>query len=184
MQLDKNQLKEAQELLSKLDRIYSEKAANEALKKAREEKLKFEVAHVCDLKNKAGEILSSKVKMPLLLSLINELYREKANKKAEDYELMEQYRLALKRSEISKDIVQGYINALDEVESSSKAIKEAFLDVTLLDKDIIDAINIIAKERYKEVKEDKMLEAGFDVKPAKDKTEILELKSELENILK
>ena len=29
-----------------------------------------------------------------------------------------------------------------------------------------------------------MLEAGFDVKPAKDKTEILELKSELENILK
>lgn len=184
MQLDKNQLKEAQELLSKLDHIYSEKAANEALKKAREEKLKFEVAHACDLKNKAGEILSNKVKMPLLLSLINELYREKANKKAEDYELMEQYRLALKRSEISKDIVQGYINALDEVESSSKAIKEAFLDVTLLDKDVIDAINIIAKERYKEVKEDKMLEAGFDVKPAKDKTEILELKSELENILK
>ena len=80
--------------------------------------------------------------------------------------------------------MQGYINALDEVESSSKAIKEAFLDVTLLDKDVIDAINIIAKERYKEVKEDKMLEAGFDVKPAKDKTEILELKSELENILK
>ena len=38
MQLDKNQLKEAQELLSKLDRIYSEKAANEALKKAREAK--------------------------------------------------------------------------------------------------------------------------------------------------
>lgn len=29
-----------------------------------------------------------------------------------------------------------------------------------------------------------MLEAGFEVKPAKDKTEILELKNELENILK
>lgn len=184
MQLDENQVKEAQELLNKLDRIYTEKAANEALKKSREEKLKFEVAHACDLKNKAGEILASKVKMPLLLSLINELHRDKANKKAEDYDLMEQYRLALKRGEISNDSIQGYINALDEVESSSKAIKEAFQDVTLLDKDVIDAINIIAKERYKEAKEDKLLEAGFDVKPTRDKTEILELANELEGILK
>ena len=53
-----------------------------------------------------------------------------------------------------------------------------------MDKDILEAISIMAKQKYEEFKMDKKIENGEEVKPKKDKTEIYEYVAELESILK
>ena len=70
MNLNENEKKELKTLYSKLDTLYKEKAKLEVFKKAREDKLKEEIAAVCEIKNKKGEIQAKLVKMPLISAII------------------------------------------------------------------------------------------------------------------
>ena len=75
--LSKEEQSELKTLHEKLRNLYAHKAKLEVIKKGRENKLKEEIASVCDIKNKQGEIQSNKVKMPLVNAILDELYREK-----------------------------------------------------------------------------------------------------------
>ncbi len=92
MKLTQEQKQEAKELLSKLKNPYNHRAGLDILKIDRENILREEIASVCDIRNKQGEIQPNKVKMPLLLALRDEMFFDKANKKEEEYALMGSYR--------------------------------------------------------------------------------------------
>ena len=183
MQLDKTQIDEAKDLLKKLTAIYTEKAEKEVVKRDREDKLRYEIAQSCDLKNKNGDILANKVKLPLLTAIINVMRDKTPSNK---FELlvsdMEDYQGALEE-DVDDKLVNSYIHICDELDEIAMDIKAVIADTSLLDKQTLDAISLLAKEKYKQIKEDKMLEAGYEVKPPKDKTEINELKEELDNLL-
>lgn len=182
--LDENQKQEAQELYSKLIQLHTQKANLEAIKKDREETLKNDIASVCNIRNKAGEPVASKVKMPIVLAILNELYKQKPNKKNEEADMLEIFRKAIKKEEVSKEIVNDYLSVENALEENKQDIKEAFKETTLLSKEMLNAISLIVKEEYKIMKEDNLAQAGFESKPPKDNSEILEIKAELENVLK
>ncbi|HDX6248347.1 TPA: hypothetical protein RPW15_001505 [Campylobacter fetus subsp. venerealis] len=183
MQLDKTQIKEAKELLEKLTAIYTEKAEKEIIKRNREDKLRYEIAQSCEIKNKNGDILANKVKISLLMAIIN-VMRDKtpSNKFEVLVSDMEDYQEALEK-DVDDKLINSYIHICDELDEVTTDIKAVVAETSLLDKQTLDAIGLLAKERYKQIKEDKMLEAGYEVKPPKDKTEINELKEELDNLL-
>ena len=66
----------AKELLAKLNELYTMKATLEVKKKEREEKVKTEVCQILNIKNKKGEPLPNKVKIPILLTVIEEKYEK------------------------------------------------------------------------------------------------------------
>ena len=81
--------------MSELNELYRQKAQCEVLKKSREEDLKTQVAQILDIKDKKGEAQPSKVKLPILMNLLEEMYNQGVNKKQEGDELMLEYRRAL-----------------------------------------------------------------------------------------
>ncbi|WP_066388811.1 hypothetical protein [Helicobacter himalayensis] len=81
MKLTQEQKQEAKELLLKLKNLYNHRTGLDILKIDRENTLREEIASVCDMRNKQGEIQPNKVKMPLLLALIDEMFFGKTNKK-------------------------------------------------------------------------------------------------------
>ena len=180
--LDENQKKEAQELYDKLIRLHTQKAELEAIKKDREEQLKSDIAFACNIKNKAGEPVASKVKMPIVLAILNELFRQKPNKKDEEADMLDIYRNAIKKEEVSKELVDSYLAIEDSLQENKEDIKEAFKETTLLSKEMLNAIVLIIKEKYKIIKEDRLAQAGFESKPPKDNSEVLEIKAQLEDV--
>lgn len=183
MNLTAEQTQEARELLNKLNNLYREKAELEMLKVGRESVLKDEIAGVCDIRNKQGELQPNKVKMPLIAVLIDELFLDKDNKKEQEYLLMDTYKKAL-LGDVNKEIINSYVALKESLDENNQDIKQSFKDTSSLDKDILEAINFIAKERYKELLESKKIEAGIEIKPPKDMSAILEIIKELEDILK
>ena len=138
MNLTQAQKQEAKELLSKLENLYNHRAGLDILK-----------ISICDIRNKQGEIQPNKVKMPLLLALIDEIFFNKTNKKEEEYALMSSYRQALSGKDVNKDTINAYVALQEEIEENNQNLKEVFKETSTLDKEILDAINLIAKERYK-----------------------------------
>lgn len=85
--LDENQIQEVKETYEKLKNIYENKSQMEILKKERENTIKEGIASICDLRDKEGNTDIKKVKMPLLIALLNEIYNEKENPKETEYSL-------------------------------------------------------------------------------------------------
>lgn len=183
MKLTQEEISEAKSLMQKLNNLYKIKATLEVDKKEKEKTLKYEVASVCHIKDKNGAPQASKVKMSLLLALIDELFLQKDNKKLQELDVMEQYRIGLKQEGMG-NYVNSLVSIIEEIGANNIEIKEAFRETSILSKEMLEAIALITKEYYHKVKEDKLLEAGFTVRQTpKDNTEILELKEVLEGLL-
>ena len=75
--MDVNEIKEAKSLYNSLVALAKEKADLEVLKRQREDSLKHEVAAEADLKDKEGNPDGKKVKMPLVMAVLDELYKDK-----------------------------------------------------------------------------------------------------------
>lgn len=183
LELDNNQELEVKELYAKLVNLYEEKANLEAIKKDRENTLKDDIAAVCDIKDKEGIPQGSKVKMPLVQAILNQLYREQPNKKDEEFDLLETYRDAIKKEEVSKELIDAYIATEDLIQENKENIKEAFKETSLLSKEILSAVDMIVKEKYKAMKEYALEKQGFEVPVPKDKSDIEFIKQNLESFL-
>lgn len=175
MQLNQNEQTEIKALYTKLSELYKEKAKLEVLKKSREEKLKEELASACNITNKQGEIQSSKIKMPLVNAILNELYQDKPNKKEEEISIYENYKLAIKNKEVSEASIKSYISSEESIKENTDFIKEIFKESTLLSKEILDALLSLLKEEYKIHLNDELVKNGYEVKEPKNKQELLEL---------
>ena len=178
------QQEEANELLKRLTELYRARVELESIKAGRIEKLQYEVAGELDLKNKNGDVEPKLVKKPILLSALESKTGEKNSKYELEFNIFEDYKHILGNGAISKDITASIVNINDELNENKLELKEAFKETSFLDKDILEAISIMAKQKYEEFKMDKKIENGEEVKPKKDKTEIYEYVAELESILK
>ena len=175
------QQEEAKELLKKLTELYRARVELESIKAGRIEKLQYEVAGELDLKNKNGDV---EPKLPILLSALESKTGEKNSKYELEFNIFEDYKHILGNGTISKDITASIFTINEELNENKLELKEAFKETSFLDKDILEAISIMAKQKYEEFKMDKKIENGEEVKPKKDKTEIYEYVAELESILK
>ena len=175
--LTKETRAEAKELLEKLFNLNKEKVELEFLKKEREENLKGEIAELANIRDKEGSALASKVKMPLVVNLINELFLDKPNKKEEEYATMEAYRIAFK--DINKEVVDSYLSVNERLDEIASATKEAFKDTNLLSKEVLDAIVMFSKMNYQELLTQKNDELGIEKKEPKDDTQALAIIKEL-----
>ena len=72
---------------------------------------------------------------------------------------------------------------LDELDAYKGYFKDVLADASLLDQDTIKAIEMIAKDKYKEMKADRLIKAGYETKEPKDNSELFELKERLNDIL-
>ncbi|EAJ2975753.1 hypothetical protein I7007_001315 [Campylobacter jejuni] len=181
--LSNEEREELEKIYNSLKNLYKEKADLEVLKKNREEQLKDEIANVCDIRNKAGEALGKNVKMPLVMAIIEEIKLGKPNKKDIEADTMDTYRKAIKSNEVNKEVVNDFVTILDEIKENQLNIKEVFKDCNVLSREVLSAVDLLIKDKYKEIKEDAMSKAGYDLKPPKDKADILSIKTQLEDIL-
>ena len=176
----------AKELLAKLNELYTTKASQEVLKKEREEKVKTEICHILNIKNKKGEPTPNKVKIPLLLTVIEEKYEGVPNKEQQRYDTMCDYKNAL--NSLPKQSAIGLIDAKSEIKATELDIKSAYTegDASILSGEVIEALALIAKDRYVDTKNMKMAEAGFKVsdKAKKVKPDLSKLKKALLEELK
>lgn len=177
MILDKNELEIAKELYERVIELYRQRVELEMLKKERTQNLQTEIAQICEVKNKDGEILPNKVKMPLVMAILGELFMEKTNAKELEYELMQEYKQAIKK-EINNVIITDFISVESELKGNSVDIKEVNKEYAMLNKETLDAINQLAKEKYKEIKNDKF---GIDEKEIS--ADIEAIKAELSEYL-
>ena len=168
----------AKELLAKLNELYTMKATLEVKKKEREEKVKTEVCQILNIKNKKGEPLPNKVKIPILLTVIEEKYEKIPNKEQQRYDTMCDYKNAL----------NWLIDVKSEVKAIESDIKSTYSDgdAAILSGDIIEALTLIAKDQYVDTKNMKMAEAGFKTKDkaGKAKADLTKLKKALLEELK
>lgn len=186
--LNNDQIEQAKDLLKRLTRLYGEKADLEIRLKDLSEKIKFEIADSCDLKNKQGEVQSSRVKWPLVMAAINDIYKRALSKRGNKFELlvseMEDYKQALEDGDaVSEDLISMLPPVLDELDAYKGYFKDVLADASLLDQDTIKAIEMIAKDKYKEMKADRLIKAGYEAKEPKDNSELFELKERLSDIL-
>lgn len=182
--LDEHQKEEAKSLLNKLKSLYRSKVDLEAIKDERTYKLQFEIANALDLKKGSGETDDKAVKKPILLSVLATIRSDEISKYEKDFNAMQDYKDVIENSnKISKDLIGAINNVENELEDNKAYIKEAFKDTTLLDKECLDAIAVMAKNEYETYKNDKKIANGEEVKPKKDKSELYEYISELESIL-
>ena len=176
----------AKELLAKLNELYTTKASQEVLKKEREEKVKTEICRILNIKNKKGEPTPNKVKIPLLLTVIEEKYEGVPNKEQQRYDTMCDYKNAL--NSLPKQSAIGLIDAKSEIKATELDIKSAYTegDASILSGEVIEALALIAKDRYVDTKNMKMAEAGFKVsdKAKKVKPDLSKLKKALLEELK
>ncbi|EME2750624.1 hypothetical protein VSV78_001672 [Campylobacter jejuni] len=161
MQFSKEEKEELKELYSKLRTFYEERANMEVLRKEREDKLKDEFAFALDLKNKQGELQNSKVKMPLVSALIDELYKDKPNKKEIEYELMQEYKNLIKNKKINEEALKAIISAEES----------------------LDALTLILKDEFKLLLSDAYEKAGYETKAIKDKAELKKLSLSIKELL-
>lgn len=182
--LSKEEQDELKTLHEKLRNLYAHKAKLEVIKKGRENKLKEEIASVCDIKNKQGEIQSNKVKMPLVNAILDELYREKPNKEDLKADIMETYKSAIANKEVNESYVKSYIASDSEIKDNADSIKEVYKESSILSKEVLDGLNALLKDEYKDLLNAELVENGYEVKEPKDKSEITELKDLLKSLLK
>lgn len=182
--LNKEEKQELKSLYAKLSTLHKERAGLEVLKKNRENTLKEEVASVCEIKNKQGEIQASKVKMPLISAILDELYREKPNKKEEEISTYETYKDSIKSKKVNEDCIKSFLSVVDSLEENKSNIKEIYKESSILSKEILEALNEVLKEEFKNALNDELEQNGYEVKEAKDKSEIEELKLALLEVLK
>ncbi|EAH8338438.1 hypothetical protein ABV837_001029 [Campylobacter upsaliensis] len=183
MQFSKEEKKELKELYGKLRTLYEERANMEVLRKEREDKLKDEFAFALDLKNKQGELQSSKVKMPLVSALIDELYKDKPNKKEIEYELMQEYKNLIKNKKINEEALKAMISAEESLEENISFIKEAYKESTFCSKESLDALTLILKDEFKLLLSDAYEKAGYETKAIKDKAELERLSLSIKELL-
>lgn len=183
MNLTKEQKQAAKELLSKLTNLYSDRVELDILKIDRENSLREELASACDMRNKQGEILPNKIKMPLVSALIDEIFLDKQNKKEEEYVLMDIYRQVLSNGNVSREVINGYMALKEGFEENNQNIKEVFKESAMFDKEILDAVNYLAKEKYKELLNAKKIEMGIEVKESKDISSTLEIIQEIKEMI-
>ncbi|MCR2055656.1 hypothetical protein CHLV4139_09205 [Campylobacter helveticus] len=183
MQFSKEEKQELKELYTKLRTLYEERANMEVLKKEREDKLKDEFASTLDLKNKQGELQSSKVKMPLVSALLDELYKDKENKKELEYELMQDYKSLIKSKKINEEALKAVISAEENLNENTTFIKETYKDSTFCSKESLDALTLILKDEFKLMLGDAYEKAGYDIKPIKDKAELEKLRASIKELL-
>lgn len=176
--------------MSELNELYRQKAQCEVLKKSREEDLKTQVAQILDIKDKKGEAQPSKVKLPILMNLLEEMYNQGVNKKQEEYELMLEYRRAL--DQIPKDQAIPLLDVIAEIKGINADIKYAFAtregeeedSAVILPGEIIDTIALIGKDNFKVYKTEELEKAGFKVpEPKEEAFDYEELKRELKEEL-
>lgn len=176
----------AKELLVKLNDLYTTKASQEVLKKEREEKVKTEMCHILNIKNKKGEPLPNKIKLPLLLTVVEEKYEGVINKEQTRYDMMCDYKNAL--NSLSKQSAISLLDAKSEIKATESDIKSIFTesDAAILSGEVIEALTLIAKDHYIDTKNMKMAEAGFKVsdKAGKAKPDLTKLKKALLEELK
>lgn len=184
MNLSKEEKEELKNLYTKLHNLFKEKATLEVFKKQREDKLKDEIASVCNIIDKQGNAQGSKVKMPLVSAILDEFYKEKPNKKEEEISTYESYKLAIKNKEVSEELIKGYISSTDSIKENTENIKEAYKESSLLSKEILEALNALLKDEFKNQLNDELEKQGYEVKESKDKSELEELKSLLAKLLK
>lgn len=182
--LSKEEQDELKTLHEKLRNLYAHKAKLEVIKKGRENKLKEEIASVCDIKNKQGEIQSNKVKMPLVNAILDEIYREKPNKEDLKADTMETYKLAITSKEVNESYVKSYIASDNEIKDNADSIKEVYKESSILSKEVLDGLNALLKDEYKDLLNAELIENGYEIKEPKDKSEITELKDLLKSLLK
>ena len=178
-----NEIKEAKSLYNSLVALAKEKADLEVLKRQREDSLKHEVAAEADLKDKEGNPDPKRVKMPLVSAVLDELYKDKENKKATEYEIMQEYKGLIKNKRVNENTVTDYLSVLAEIDANKEDTKACFADCTVITKDVMDAVDAIVKEEYKAIKDDAMESAGYEVKPAKDNSEKLSLIEEVKKAI-
>lgn len=183
MQFSKEEKQELKELYTKLKTLYEERANIEVLKKEREEKLKDEFAFALDLKNKAGELQNSKVKMPLVSALMDELYRDKANKKELEYELMQEYKTAIKNKKINEEALKAILTTEENLNENADFIKEIYKQSTFCSKESLDALTLILKDEFKLILADAYEKAGYGTKVVKDKAELERLSQSIKELL-
>ena len=183
MNLNENEKKELKTLYSKLDTLYKEKAKLEVFKKAREDKLKEEIAAVCEIKNKKGEIQAKLVKMPLISAIINELYKEKSNKKEAEFNLYEEYKNVLSKKRINEQYIYSFLESEDSLKENADFIKEVYKESVLLSKEILEALNALLKDTYKIYLNEELEKQGYEVKENKDDSKLLELKEILRTLI-
>lgn len=181
--LNEEQKNEAKALLEKLNLLYKERVRLDLIKVDRENALREEIASCCDVRNKDGESEPSKVKMPLVLALVDELFLEKQNKKEEEYAIMEQYRSAF-ANQVNKEIVDGYTSIIGLQQENTLDIKEVFKETSILSKEVIEAINYLAKDTYKQELQEQKIQAGIiNEKEPKDDSEKLAMVDFLKTLL-
>ena len=178
-----DEIKEAKSLYNALIGLAKEKADLEVLKKQREESLKFEIAGEADQKDKVGNPDPKKVKMPLVTAVLDELYKDKENKKATEYEIMQEYKTLIKNKRVNENTVNDYLSVLAEIDSNKDDTKSCFADCTIIGKEVMDAVDAIVKEEYKAIKDDAMENAGYEVKLTKDNSEKLLLIDEIKKVI-
>lgn len=176
----------AKELLAKLDELYTDKASLEVRKRSREESIKTEVCQILNIKNKKGEPLPNKIKLSLLMPVIEEKIEKTVNKEQLRYDTMCEYRNAV--NSLSKDSATSLLNVRGEIKAIDLDIKSAFTegDAASLSGEVIEALNLIAKDNYAQTKNNKMAEAGFKVKETSknSKADLAKLKKALIEALK
>ncbi|MBX7491214.1 hypothetical protein [Helicobacter turcicus] len=183
MELNTNEKQELKELYKKLNNLYKERAKLEVLKKNREESLKEEIASVCEIKNKQGETDAKRVKMPLINAILDELYKEKPNKKEEEISLYETYKEAISRNKINKDCITNFLSSTESLNENAAFIKESFKDSTLLSKEVLDALSALLKEEYKLHLNDALSKEGYEIKEPKDNAELEALKELIKGLV-
>lgn len=184
MYLSQEEQNGIKELYGKLNNLYQEKAKLEVLKRVREKKLKEEVASVCQIKNKQGEIQASKVKMPLINAILDELYRKQHNKKEEEISIYEEYKQVFKNKEINEDCITAYLSIDESIQENMCFIKEAEKEA-IIPKQVLEALNMLLKDEYAIHLEYELNQNGYESKK-KDDTEnliLLDLKDNLKDLL-
>lgn len=182
--LNKEEKQEIKSLYTRLSALHKERVSLEVLKKNRENTLKEEVASVCEIKNKQGEIQANRVKMPLISAILDEFYREKPNKKEEDISTYETYKDSIKNKKVNEDCIKSLLSVVDSLEENKSNIKEIYRESSILSKEILEALNKVLKEEFKNALNDELEQNGYEVKEVKDKSEIEELKLVLLEVLK
>ena len=178
--LDQNQIMEAKELYEKLSSFYQEKVELEAQKVEMAIRLQEELASVLDLRNKDGEVDVKAVKLPIVIAVVEAMRKSKENKYKLDAILASDIEKALENGELDTAF-KAYDGVLNELDENKTNIKEAFKETSLLEKETLDAIALMAKDKYKEFKLDKKAEQGEKIKEPKDDTEIRNLIDELQD---
>ncbi|TLD95391.1 hypothetical protein LS71_008265 [Helicobacter jaachi] len=180
--LNKAQTQEAIMLINRLKHLYEERSEIDVQKLDRDSILKEEMAKACNIVDKNGQPQPSKVKLPLVMALFDELYLDKTNKKEDEYATMETYRLALEER-ISKEIINSSLAVIESLNENNAYIKEVIKEAKSLDKETLEAIKYLAKVHYKKRLDSKMAELGIDIKPPKDNAALIELAQALNEFI-